>query len=160
MAFGSVQWKKAAAENINVNLISVIQMPGTNLTWREDLPGLALSTDEKRILQEHRVTGALEVIITAGRGSSSVKVRVVIIQHSQITSKVTLSVPERGSYIYIQKGGTLVPLFTNSPPSALTIDVVPETGETMYHLDYPRDRTRYGGSLFSWDKSGKPITVW
>ena len=58
---------------------------------REDLPGLALSTDEKRILQEHRVTGALEVIITAGRGSSSVKVRVVIIQHSQITSKVTLS---------------------------------------------------------------------
>jgi hypothetical protein len=160
MRFGSSRWEKAAAENLNVTLISVIQTPSANLTWQDDLPGMTLSVDEKRILREHKMTGKLEVISTAGRGTGTEKVRVVVVQQSQLIRKVRLLVPEKGSYIYVQKGGTLSPLFTNSPPSVLSIDVVPEPGETMYYLDYPRDRTRYGGSLFSWDKTGKPKVMW
>lgn len=154
MKFGSDAWNKAAAENIYVDIISVFQKPGAKLVWREDRPTMTLSRDEKAIIESHGVTGELEVVLTTGRGSGSVPVRVVVIQNSPIGKSVQLPVPESGSYIYVEKGETLVPLSTNRPPSALMLDIVPEKGLTAFYLNYPRDRVRSGGTLFLWEDDG------
>jgi hypothetical protein len=152
--FGSAQWKEAAAENINVRIISVLRRPSPSLTWKDDRPGLSLSRHEKQIIQSQGVTGELEVIKSDGRGSGSREVRVVVIQHSPVTKSVNLPVPARGSFIYIQKDDSLVPLFTNGLPSALVLQVAPQRGYTAFCLDYPRDRTAYGGAIFWWDENG------
>ena len=154
VTFDSAPWKKAAAEDISVRIISVLQRPSPSLTWREDRPGLNLSQLEKQIIESQSVTGELEVIKSDGRGSGSMEVRVVIIQHSPVTKSVNLPVPARGSFIYIQKEESLAPLFTDGLPSALVLQVSPQPGYTAFRLDYPRDRTTYGGALFWWDKDG------
>jgi hypothetical protein len=153
--FGSDAWNKAAAENVCVDIISVLQTPGAKLVWREDRPTMALSRDEKAIIESHGVTGELEVVLTTGRGSGSVRVRVVVIQNGPIEKNVQLPVPESGSYIYVEKGKTLVPLSTNRPPSTLMLEVVPEKGLTAFYLNYPRDRVRSGGTLFLWEDDGR-----
>jgi len=153
--FGSALWKEAAAENINVRIISVLRRPSPSLTWSEDRPGLNLSQHEKQIIQSEGVTGELEVIKSDGRGSGSREVRVVVIQNSPVMKSVNLPVPAMGSFIYIQEEDSLVPLFTNGLASALVLQVVPQRGYTAFRLDYPRDRTAYGGAIFWWDEEGR-----
>src|SRR2546422_8084013 len=41
MVFGSPEWNKAAAEDIRVHIISVVQMPGKALSWEDNLDRIA-----------------------------------------------------------------------------------------------------------------------
>lgn len=78
----------------------------------------------------------------------------VVIQHSSVIARVVFPVPERDSYMLMQGDGALAPLFTNSPPSALRLAIVPEAGQTAFYLPYPRDRVLAGGVIFTWDRNG------
>jgi hypothetical protein len=84
---------------------------------------------------------------------------VVVIQERPLTKSAILSVPAEGSAVYMQEGDGLVRLDTPGPPSALQLELTAQPGETRYWLDYPQDRTRYGGVLFLWDKDGNPRTL-
>jgi hypothetical protein len=155
MAIGSSQWNKAAAEDINVRIVAVLQRPASQLSWVNEREMLQLTREEKEAIATNGVTGQLEVVYTTGRGSGSREVRVVIIQSSPLKENGRLHVPESGSAIYIEKEGALQPLSTNFPASSLTLEIFQEKKETTFFMDYPRDRVRAGGSIFWWDANGK-----
>jgi len=155
MIFGSSQWNKAAAENISVRIVAVLQRPAPQLSWTNEREMLQLTREEKEAIESNGVTGQLEVVYTTGRGSGSREVRVVIIQSSPLKENARLPVPESGSAIYIEKEGALKPLSTNFPVSSLTLEIYQEKKETTFFMDYPRDRVRSGGSIFWWDENGK-----
>ena len=142
-------------EDISVRIMAVLQRPSEHLSWTNEQEMLQLNTAEKAAITKSGVTGEMEVVYTTGRGSGSREVRVVIIQNSPLTADTRLPVPENGSFIYIQDGGSLKPLFTNSMPSSLTLQIHQQKGETVFSMDYPRDGVRSGGSIFWWDKNGK-----
>ncbi len=154
MKFQSPEWNKAQATDLTVRTVSVLQRPAPRLAWVNEREMLQLTREEKEAIAASGVTGQLEVVYTAGSGSGSKEVRVVIIQKGPLKANARLPVPSSGSAIYIEKDGTLTPLLTNSPPSALTLEIFQEKKETAFFLDYPRDRTRYGGAVFWWDENG------
>jgi hypothetical protein len=155
MSFGSSQWNNAAAEDISVRIVAVLQRPAAQLGWINEHNLPQRTREEKEVIATNGVTGQLEVVYSTGRGSGSREVRVVIIQTSPLTSDVKLPVPESGSSIYIQDGGTLKPLLTNSVASSLTLEIYQQKRETVFFMDYPRDRVRSGGAVFWWDENGK-----
>jgi hypothetical protein len=155
MVFGSSQWNKAAAEDINVRIVAVLQRPASHLSWVNEREMLQLTREEKEAIATNGATGQLEVVYTAGRGSGSKEVRMVLIQSSPLKENGRLPVPESGSAIYIEKEGALKPLSTNFPVSSLTLEIFQEKKDTTFFMDYPRDRVRYGGSIFWWDENGK-----
>ena len=154
MMFNSSEWNKAAAEDISVRIISVFHRPAANLSWinEHDLP--QLTAEEQEAIAKHGVTGQMEVVYSTARGSGSKEVRVVINQTGPLTANARLAVPKSGSAIFIHETGELKPLFTNSPPSALILEIFQEKKETTFFLDYPRDRVRSGGAMFWWDEDG------
>lgn len=154
LAYGSAEWNKEAAEDISVRIVAVLQRPAATLSWIDEHSLPQLTAEEKNAIAASGVTGQMEVVYTSGRGSGSREVRVVIIQTSPLSADAKLHVPEKGSYIYIQGGGTLKPLLTNSPASSLTLEIYQQKGETVFFMGYPRDRVRSGGSIFSWDENG------
>ena len=155
MVVGSPQWNKAAAENISVRIVAVLQRPATQLSWINEREMLQLTREEKEAIEANGVTGQLEVVYTTGRGSGSREVRVVIIQTNPLKENARLPVPESGSAIYLEKEGVLKPLSKNFPTSSLTLEIYQEKKETTFFMDYPRDRVRSGGSIFWWDENGK-----
>lgn len=155
MEFGSPQWNKAAVEDISVRIIAVLQRPAPQLSWFNEREMLQLTREEKEAIGTNGVTGQLEVVYTTGRGSGSREVRVVIIQRGPLTTNTRLPVPESGSAIYIERDGTLIPVFTNSLPSSLILEIYQEKRRTTFFMDYPRDRVRSGGAIFWWDENGK-----
>src|SRR5437016_4020750 len=142
MVVGSPQWNKAAAEDINVRIVAVLQQPALQLSWVNERQMLQLTREEKEATATNGVTGQLEVVYTTGRGSGSREVRVVIIQSSPLKANARLPVPESGSAIYIEKEGVLKPLSTNFLASSLTLEIYQEKKETTFFMDYPRDRVR------------------
>jgi len=152
MVFGSPEWNKAAAEDIRVHIISVVQMPGKALSWEDNLDRIA--DDEREAIAKAGVTGQLRVVLAQTRGSGSREVRVVIILAGPLKENARLPVPETGSYIYIQEDAALKLLLTNSAPSALTLEIYQEKTNTVFFMDYPRDRVRCGGGIFLWDEKG------
>jgi hypothetical protein len=116
---------------------------------------LQLTPQEKEAVAKSGVTGELEVVYTAGRGSGSREVRVVIIQTGPLQSAARLLVPTSGSFVYVQESGSLKPLVTNSTPSSLVMEIKQQPRETVFFMDYPRDKTRYGGAIFWWDEKGR-----
>src|SRR5271170_2825009 len=112
---------------------------------------LQLSAAEKDAITKSGVTGELEVVFTTGRGSGSREVRVVLIQTSPLSADGVLSIPEHGSFIYIQDQGSLKPLFTNAVASSLKLEIYQQKRDTVFFMNYPRDGVRSGGSLFWWD---------
>jgi hypothetical protein len=155
VAFGSPEWNKAAAEDISVRIMAVLQRPSDRLSWSNESEMLQLTTAEKDAITKSGVTGELEVVYTTGRGSGSREVRVVIIQTSPLSADAVLPVPETGSFIYIQDHGSLKPLFTNSVASTLKLEIYQQKPDTVFFMDYPRDGVRSGGSIFWWDENGK-----
>ena len=155
MVVGSPQWNKAAAENISVRIVAVLQRPAPQLSWTNEREMLQLTHEEKEAIEASDITGQLEVVYTTGEGSGSKEVRVVIIQSNPLMENARLPVPESGSAIYIEKKGVLKPLSTNFPASALTLEIYQEKKETTFFMDYPRDGVRSGGSVFWWDENGK-----
>jgi hypothetical protein len=155
MKFQSPEWNKAAAEDISVRTVSVLQRPASQVSFVNERDMLKLTPEEKDAIAAKGVTGELEVVYTAGSGSGSKEVRVVIIQRGPLKANARLPVPSSGSAIYVERDGALTPLLTNSPPSALTLEIFQEKKETTFFLDYPRDRTRYGGAVFWWDENGR-----
>ncbi len=155
VAFGSAQWNEAAAENISVRIVAVLQRPATQLSWTNEREMLQLTREEKEAIEANGVTGQLEVVYTTGRGSGSREVRVVIIQSNPLKDIGRLPVPESGSAIYLEKEGVLNPLSTNFPVSSLTLEIYQEKKDTTFFMDYPRDGVRSGGSIFWWDENGK-----
>ncbi len=155
MSLGSPEWNKAAAEDISVRVVAVLQRPALELSWIDEHGLPQLTAEEKGAIATNGVTGQLEVVYSTGRGSGSREVRVVIIQTSPLSSDAKLPVPESGSFIYIQNGGTLKPLLTNSVVSSLILEIYQQKRETVFFMDYPRDRTRSGGTVFWWDENGK-----
>jgi len=152
MVFGSPEWNKAAAEDIRVHIISVVQMPGKALSWEDNLD--RISDEEREALAKAGGTGQMRVVLAQTRGSGSREVRIVIILSAPLKENARLPVPETGSYIYIQEGTTLKPLLTNSAPSVLTLEIYQEKTNTVFFMDYPRDRVRCGGGIFLWDEKG------
>ena len=152
MVFGSPEWNKAAAEDIRVHIISVVQLPGEALSWEDNLDRIV--DDEREAIAKAGVTGQLRVVLAQTRGSGSHEVRIVIILSSPLKENARLPVPETGSYTYIQEDATLKPLLTNSAPSALTLEIYQEKTNTVFFMDYPRDRVRCGGGIFLWDGKG------
>ena len=152
MIFGSPEWNKAAAEDIRVHIISVVQLPGEALSWEDNLD--RISDDEREALAQAGVTGQLRVVLAQTRGSGSREVRVVIILSGPLKENARLPVSETGSYIYIQEDAALKPLLTNSAPSALTLEIYQEKTNTVFFMDYPRDRVRCGRGIFLWDEKG------
>jgi hypothetical protein len=155
LAFGSPEWNKQAAEDISVRIVAVLQRSSQHLSWSNERDGLQLTKEEKDAIVKSGVTGEMEVVHTTGGGSGSREVRVVIIQTSPLSSDAKLPVPERGSFIYIQRDGMLKPLLTNSAVSSLTLEIYQQKRETVFFMDYPRDRVRSGGAVFWWDENGK-----
>ena len=154
MVFGSPEWNKAAAEDISVRVVSVLRQPGKELSWQNEGRVFSLTQEEQEAIKKS-VTGQLQVVYTTGRGSGSREVRVVIIMSGPLKENARLPFPETGSYIYLQEGGALKPLLTNSPPSALTLEIYQEKTNTVFFMDYPRDRVRSGGAIFFWDENGR-----
>jgi hypothetical protein len=154
LAYGSPEWNKKAAEDISVRIVAVLQRPAAKLSWIDEHSLPQLTTEERKAIAASGVTGQMEVVYSTGRGTGSREVRVVIVQGSPLSADAKLRVPESGSYIYIQDGGTLKPLLTNSPASSLTLEIYQQKGETVFFMDYPRDRVRSGGSIFWWDENG------
>ena len=154
MTFNSPEWNKAAAEDISVRIISVLHRPAGSLSWinEHDLP--QLTAEEQEAIAKHGVTGQMEVVYSTARGTGSKEVRVVIIQSGPLITNAHLAVPKSGCAIFIQETGELKPLFTNSPPSALTLEIFQEKKQTTFFFDYPRDRVRSGGAIFWWDENG------
>lgn len=156
MVFGSPEWNKAAAEDITVRIIAVLQRPAPRLSWVNEREMLQLTREEKEAIATNGVTGQLEVVYTTGRGgNASREVRVVIIQSGPLKENARVPVPESGSAIYIEKERALKPLFTKFSASSLTLEIYQEKKETTFFMDYPRDRVRSGGSIFWWDENGK-----
>ena len=153
LVFGSPEWNKAAAEDIRVHITSVVQLPGKAMTWEDNLD--RISDEERDVIAKAGVTGQLRVVLAQTRGSGSREVRVVIILSAPLKENARVPVPENGSYIYLQDGGALKPLLTNSVPSALTLEMYQEKTNTVFFMDYPRDRVRSGGAIFFWDENGK-----
>jgi hypothetical protein len=154
IVYGSPEWNKAAKENISVRIVSVLQRPDSQLSWINERDLLQLKPEEKEAIRSRGVKGQLEVVSTDGRGSGLREVRMVIIQGSPLKQNARLPVPESGSAIYIENGGKLEPLFTNSTPSALTLEIYQDKTDTIFFMDYPRDRVRCGGGMFRWDENG------
>ena len=152
MVFGSPEWNKAAAEDIRVHIISVVQMPGKALSWEDNLDRIA--DDEREAIAKAGVTGQLHVVLAQTRGSGAREVRIVIILSAPLKENARLPVPETGSYIYLQDGGVLKPLLTNSAPSALTLEIYQGKSSKVFFMDYPHDRVRCGGGIFLWDEKG------
>jgi hypothetical protein len=156
LSFGSSEWNKAAAEDISVGIVAVLQKPSQRLSWLNERGALQLKQEEKDAITKSGVTGEMEVVCSrGGAGSGSREVRVVIIQRSPLNVDVRLPVPASGSFIYIQDGGTLKPLLTNSVASSLTLEIYQHKRETVFFMDCPRDRVRRGGAVFWWDENGK-----
>ncbi len=157
MGFGSKEWNDAAAEDLTVRLVAVLQRPAPQLSWLKERGLLKLTKEEKAVIESKGVTGQMKVVHTTGRGSGSNEVRVVIIQKGPLNpnAKLKLPVPKSGSAIYIQDDGSLKPLSTNDVQSSLTLEVYQEKPHTGFFMDYPKDRTRYGGAIFWWDEKGK-----
>ncbi len=155
MRFGSSEWQKAAAEDISVRIVAVLRRPAKTLSWVGEREMLQLTPGEKKGVGTNGLTGHMEVVYTTGRGSGSREVRIVIIQSGPLTSNAVLAVPQSGSSIYVQEGGALKPLVTNSVASSLMLEIYQEKRETAFFMDYPRDRTRYGGAVFWWDEKGQ-----
>ena len=155
LAFGSPEWNRQAAEDISVRIVAILQRPSQHLSWWNERELLQLTKEEKDAIVKSGVTGEMEVVYTTGRGSGSGEVRVVIIQTSPLSSDAKLPVPQSGSYIYIQRDGALKPLLTNSAASSLTLEIYQRKRETVFFMDYPRDRVRSGGAVFWWDENGK-----
>ena len=153
--FGSSEWQEAAAEDISVRIVAVLRRPAETLSWIDEREMLQLTREEKKTVETEGVTGQMEVVYTTGRGSGSHEVRLVIIQCGPLSSNAVLAVPRSGSFIYVQDGGALKPLVTNSVVSSLKLEIYQEKRETAFFMDYPRDRTRYGGAVFWWDENGK-----
>ena len=152
LVFGSPEWNKAAAEDIRVHITSVVQLPGKALTWEDNLD--RISDEEREVIAKAGVTGQLRVVLAQTRGSGSREVRIVIILSAPLKEYARLPVPETGSYIYIQEDAALKLLLTNSAPSALTLEIYQEKTNTVFFMDYPRDRVRCGGGIFLWDEKG------
>ena len=155
MTLNSKEWKNAAAEDISVRIVSVLPRSVPQLSWLNEREMLQLTREEKEAIAANGVTGRLEVVYTAARGSGSKEVRVVIIQKGPLQANARLPVPKSGSAIYIQEEGKLKPFSFNSLASSLTLEIFQEKKETAFFMDYPRDRTRYGGAIFWWDENGK-----
>jgi len=155
LTIGSSQWKRAAAEDISVRLVAVLQRPAERLSWTNEGGMLQLTDEEKKAIATNGVMGQLEAVYTTGRGGGSREVRVVIIQEGPLRKNARLTVPETGSAIYFEKEGLLTPLFTNFPQSSLSIDIEQGKKWTMFYMDSPRDLVRTGGAVFVWDDNGK-----
>jgi len=101
MIFGSKEWNDAAAEDISVRLVAVLQRPAVQLTWINEHNLPQLTRVEQEAIAAKGDTGQMEVVYSTGRGSGSKEVRVVIIQSSPLKANARLPVPESGSAIYI-----------------------------------------------------------
>jgi hypothetical protein len=154
MVYNSPEWVAAEAEDISVRIVAVLQKPAPQLSWINERQMLQLTPDEKKIIENVGVKGQMEVVSSDGRGSGSKEVRVVIIQSGPLAADARLIVPRNGSAIYLQDGGKLEPLWTNSTPSALQLEIYHLKSSTAFFLDYPRDQTRYGGDIISWNTNG------
>ena len=139
----------------SVRIVVVLQHPAAGLSWNERGDGLELTPQEKQSISKARVTGHLEVVYSGGRVSGSPEVRIVIIQVGPLQSSTSLPVPALGSAVYIQQGGALRPVETNSQLSSLVVELKQVGNQTMFYMNYPRDMTRYGGELTAWDDNGK-----
>src|ERR1700722_13743675 len=80
MVYNSPEWVAAAAEDISVRIVAVLQKPAPQLSWINERQMLQLTPDEKKIIENAGVKGQMEVVSSDGRGSGSKEVRVVIIQ--------------------------------------------------------------------------------
>ena len=138
-----------------VRIVAVLQRPAVGLSWANERDMLQLTPEEKKKISDAGVTGELEVVYTAGRGSGSPEVRVVIIQAAPLLFPTRIPVPINGSVVYLQERGVLKQVVTNSALSSLILEIKQETNQTMFYMDYPRDMTRYGGAVFWWDANGK-----
>lgn len=140
-------------EDVSVQIVSVLQSPASQLSWVNEREMLQLNPQEKETIQNHGIKGQFEVVSIAKRGSGSKEVRVVIVQTHPLKRNSQISIPQNGYAIYIENNGVLEPLLTNSP-SKLTLEIKQEKQATMFYMDYPKDRTRYGGGIFFWDENG------
>jgi hypothetical protein len=155
MNSGEHQASLGGVQDISVRLVAVVQRAGHGLSWIHESDMLRLTQEEKTIIERAGVTGQMEVVNTTERGSGHLTVRVVIIQHGPLTAKSQLTVPNRGSSIFVEEGIGFKPVSTNSVASGLVVELQQEGSETSFYLNYPRDRTRSGGGLFWWDANGE-----
>jgi hypothetical protein len=165
---GSAEWKKAAAATVRLSIVGVVRTPGGKLTFhgvdgmaltddeKRGIRGLTLTDDEKRAIRGNGVNGNLRVLSLATRGSGASESRIVIIQDGPLSAPVVVPVPDTGSAVYLIEQGKPRRLTGEGRLLPLTLELYQDNSNTIYRLDYPHDRIRFGGALSWWDsRTGK-----